>query len=115
MPRIPHTSPQTLQLFDALLADPGAWRHGYALTKEIGLASGTLYPILIRLAEQGLLETRWEEQTVPGRPARHAYRLTSDGAALASDRLAARRSRLSHQPSSGPVLGGSGPALGGAS
>jgi PadR family transcriptional regulator PadR len=105
MPRTPHTSPQTLRLFDALLADPGRWRHGYDLAKETGLASGTLYPILIRLAEQELLETRWEEPTTPGRPARHAYRLTSDGAALARARVAGR-TRRSPLPGTGPVLGG---------
>lgn len=90
MPRIPHTSPQTLQLFDALLAEPTRWRYGYDLSRQTGLASGTLYPILMRLSEQRLLDTDWESSEEPGRPPRHTYRLTEDGVALARDRLAAR-------------------------
>ena len=89
MPRIPHTSPQTLLLFEALLDDPQRWRYGYDLSKETALASGTLYPILMRLTEQQLLETRWEPSEEPGRPPRHVYRLSADGFALAQQRLAA--------------------------
>jgi PadR family transcriptional regulator PadR len=91
MPRIPHTSPQTLQLFGVLLDDPQRWRYGYDLSKETSLASGTLYPILMRLTDQRLLETAWEPSDEPGRPPRHIYRLTADGAALAQQRLAARK------------------------
>jgi DNA-binding PadR family transcriptional regulator len=90
MPRIPHTSPQTLQVFEALLDDPQRWRYGYDLSKETALASGTLYPILMRLTEQRLLETAWEPSDEPGRPPRHIYRLTADGVALTQQRLAAR-------------------------
>jgi PadR family transcriptional regulator PadR len=90
MPRIPHTSPQTLQVFDALLQEPQRWRYGYDLSKETSLASGTLYPILMRLTDQHLLETTWEPSDEPGRPPRHVYRLTADGVALAQQRLAAR-------------------------
>jgi DNA-binding PadR family transcriptional regulator len=90
MPRIPHTSPQTLQVFEALLDDPQRWRYGYELSKQTSLASGTLYPILMRLTDQRLLETKWEPSDEPGRPPRHVYRLTADGAALAGQRLAAR-------------------------
>lgn len=86
MPRTPDTSPQTLKVFGALLADPQGWHYGYALSKQTGLRSGTLYPILIRLVERELLETRWAEAE-PGRPPRHLYRLTPDGAQLAADRL----------------------------
>ncbi|GLW30540.1 PadR family transcriptional regulator [Actinoplanes regularis] len=90
MPRIPHTSPQTLSLFSALLDEPQRWRYGYDLSRETSLASGTLYPILMRLTEQKLLETRWEPSDEPGRPPRHMYRLTADGATLAEQRLAAK-------------------------
>ncbi|MEV0396428.1 PadR family transcriptional regulator [Polymorphospora rubra] len=90
MPRIPDTSPQTLRVFDALLSNPQAWRYGYELSKETALASGTLYPILMRLAERELLETRWEPASRPGLPPRHTYRLTADGAVLAAQRVAAR-------------------------
>lgn len=87
MPRLPHSSPQTLRLLAALIADPCRWRYGYELSKETELASGTLYPILMRLTDQKLLETRWEPSDEPGRPPRHTYRLTADGAVLAGQRL----------------------------
>jgi PadR family transcriptional regulator PadR len=92
MPRTPHTSPQTLRLFEALLAEPARWRYGYDLSRETGLASGTLYPILMRLSGQQLLETGGEPSAEPGKPPRHTYRLTSDGMVLARSRLAARGS-----------------------
>jgi DNA-binding PadR family transcriptional regulator len=63
----------------ALLADPGAWRYGYELAAEVGLRSGSLYPILVRLSDRELLEARWEAAPVNGRPPRHLYRLTARG------------------------------------
>ena len=51
--------------------------------KETGLLSGTLYPLLMRMTDQGLVEAEWREPAQPGRPARHAYRLTAAGFALA--------------------------------
>jgi DNA-binding PadR family transcriptional regulator len=51
--------------------------------KETGLLSGTLYPLLMRMTDQGLVEAEWREPAQPGRPARHAYRLTAQGLALA--------------------------------
>jgi DNA-binding PadR family transcriptional regulator len=66
------------------LARAGAeWSHGYDLCRALGLKAGTVYPILIRLAERGHLETSWETAPPRGRPARHLYRLTSEGAELA--------------------------------
>lgn len=76
-------SPQTILVLRALLLRSGEWRYGYDLTKEIGLQSGTLYPVLIRLADKGLLEAEWRESDRAGAPARHAYRLTSAGVAFA--------------------------------
>ena len=88
MPRRPDTSPQTLRVLAALLEAPDAWHYGYDLSQRLGLRSGTLYPILVRLAERGCLETRWVQAERPGRPPRHTYRLTADGRALARSRLA---------------------------
>ncbi len=76
-------SKQTLRLLQALAARPREWRHGYDLMKETGLFSGTLYPLLMRLTDQGLVEGEWRAPAQPGRPARHAYRLTSAGVAFA--------------------------------
>ena len=82
-------SAQTLSVLAALCDQPSEWQHGYALAKQTGLKSGTLYPILIRLADRGLVEACWEEEPVPGRPRRHLYRLTPDGLASAAAALAA--------------------------
>ena len=85
MPRKPNSSRQTRALLAAFLDRSGTWRHGYDLSKETGLRSGTLYPLLMRLSEQELLEQRWQEAERPGLPPRHVYRLTSSGLALARE------------------------------
>ncbi len=73
-----------LALLATLSARPLEWRHGYDLMKETGLLSGTLYPLLMRMTDQKLVEAEWREPAQPGRPARHAYRLTAAGIAFAS-------------------------------
>ncbi|HXH49770.1 MAG TPA: PadR family transcriptional regulator, partial [Terriglobia bacterium] len=84
-------SPQTLQVLDRFAMEPASWLYGYELSRETGLKSGTLYPILMRLAKHELLETRWV-QTEEGVPPRHTYRLTSKGIELVkSDQLRARK------------------------
>lgn len=82
-------SKQTLTLFAVLMEQPRDWRHGYDLSKDTGLKSGTLYPILMRLGDRGLLESKWEAPSELGRPPRHMYRLTAIGVALANEWLAA--------------------------
>jgi PadR family transcriptional regulator, regulatory protein PadR len=81
-------SAQTLSVLASLEADPASWQHGYVLAKQTGLRSGTLYPILIRLAERGLVEACWEDGQPAGRPRRHLYRLSSAGLAAARAALA---------------------------
>jgi DNA-binding PadR family transcriptional regulator len=83
--RPPNRSPHTRSVLAALLREPATWRHGYDLAKETDLQSGTLYPILMRLAQQGLLEEDWEPSEEPGRPLRHIYRLTRAGRAVARE------------------------------
>ena len=72
-----------LILLQALSVRAQQWRHGYELMKETGLLSGTLYPLLMRMTDQGLVEAQWREPAQPGRPARHVYRLTGAGLAVA--------------------------------
>ncbi|HWE45872.1 MAG TPA: PadR family transcriptional regulator [Caulobacteraceae bacterium] len=76
-------SKQTRDVLSVLLERRGDWLHGYELTKLTGLSSGTLYPLLIRLHERGHLEARWVESEQKGRPERHVYRLSVQGAAFA--------------------------------
>jgi PadR family transcriptional regulator PadR len=73
-------SRQTAAVLAALAREPMTWRYGYELGKEIGLEAGTLYPILMRLCDRGLLEATWESDPPVGRPRRHMYRITAAGA-----------------------------------
>ena len=66
------------------------WRSGYELSKRTGVKAGTLYPLLIRLCEQGVLEATWREADQLGRPPRHLYRLTAQGLGSAGKRPTAR-------------------------
>ena len=87
MMRRPDSSPQTLAVFRAFVG--GAWRYGYDLSRETGIPSGTLYPILMRLGHRGLLESRWDEGASGRR--RRSHRLTGEGIAYAEARLAEAR------------------------
>ena len=91
-------SPQSLALLEALLLHPAQWHHGYALSQHTAIASGTLYPILMRLEKLRWLETRWEEPGKAGRPARHLYRLTSDARSWAREELEDARARKVWKP-----------------
>jgi DNA-binding PadR family transcriptional regulator len=93
-------SVQTLAVLAALAEEPSQWQHGYALAGQTRLKSGTLYPILIRLAERGLVEACWQDEPVPGRPRRHLYRLTADGLASATAALAATAEAAAAQAAS---------------
>jgi DNA-binding PadR family transcriptional regulator len=75
----------------ALAQDAAAWRYGYDLCQETGLKAGSMYPILIRLADRGLLETSWEKLPPVGRPPRHLYRLTKSGMNVAKELAQAAR------------------------
>ena len=93
------TSSQTLKVLEALLARGGEWHHGYALSQATGIASGTLYPILMRLEKSGWLETSWEQlETSAGRPPRHLYRLTAEARAWAREELGDARARKIWKP-----------------
>lgn len=73
-----------MKVLAALAADPSRWRYGYELGSETDLKAGSLYPILVRLADRGFLQAKWEEDPPQGRPARHLYRLTASGVELAA-------------------------------
>jgi PadR family transcriptional regulator PadR len=72
------------------LTDPAEPRYGYDLMRAAKLASGTLYPMLARLQDEGLVESRWEPAGKSGgRPPRRYYQLTADGVQVARLELAA--------------------------
>jgi PadR family transcriptional regulator PadR len=110
-------SAQTLSVLAALCEESSQWRYGYALAGQTGLKSGTLYPILIRLAHRGLVEACWQEEPTPGRPRRHLYRLTAAGLASAKGELASAAGRAvsADRPRCDGAGGGmSGPSRGAA-
>jgi len=85
-------------VLEGFMARPTDWRYGYELSRETGLKSGTLYPILMRLEKHSLLEACWVT-IEDGVPPRHTYRLTPNGLELAKAKLAEARPRsLVRQP-----------------
>jgi PadR family transcriptional regulator PadR len=77
-------SAQTVSVLRAFASEPAVWRYGYELGLEVGLKTGSLYPILMRLSDRGLLESTWESDPPAGRPPRHLYRLTGAGESFAA-------------------------------
>ncbi len=101
----PH-SPQTVAVLIALSQDASHWRYGYALCQELDLKAGTLYPILMRLADRGLLETSWEQGAPHGRPPRHLYRLTTEGCRVSEELNQSEAGRQSKRLGLRPQFGG---------
>ena len=78
---------QTLRVLEAFLDDPSRPLAGADVHKRSRLASGTLYPILLRLESAGWFVSRWEtiDPVEAGRPRRRLYRLTPNGLTRASE------------------------------
>src|SRR5580698_6559005 len=78
---------QTLRVLEAFLENPLEEFAGADVQKRGKLASGTLYPILLRLESAGWFVSRWESVNPAhvGRPRRRLYRLTPSGLARASE------------------------------
>ncbi|MBD2840819.1 PadR family transcriptional regulator [Erythrobacter rubeus] len=83
MPRSRSLSPQAKKLLQVLVEAGQRGSHGYEIMQAADIKSGTLYPLLIRLADQGFLEAEWQKPDMPGRPPRQIYRLTAEGIELA--------------------------------
>ena len=92
MTRSRKLSPQSVLVLSALANRPSDWLYGLELAKLTGLQSGSLYPILIRLADRSLLDSQWLEPREQGRPARHAYRVSAAGLKALAEAGAARGS-----------------------
>jgi len=78
---------QTLKVLESFLENPTAELSGADVHKRSAIASGTLYPILLRLESAGWFVSRWEaiDPAREGRPRRRLYRLTRSGLARASE------------------------------
>lgn len=99
------------RVLTVLVADPAAPHYGYDLMKAAKLPSGTLYPMLARLEQEGLVESEWEapRPEAGGRPPRKYYKLTAEGARVARLELAQASAR-----DRGVVRGTARPARGSA-
>jgi DNA-binding PadR family transcriptional regulator len=65
-----------------LLALSRGFRYGFEIMDATGLASGTVYPILRRLEEAGMLSAKWERAADAHdeqRPPRRYYQITGAG------------------------------------
>jgi DNA-binding PadR family transcriptional regulator len=64
--------------------------HGFDIIDATGLPSGTVYPILRRLEEGGLLSSAWESVHIARseqRPPRRYYQVTGPGTAAVREAL----------------------------
>jgi len=77
----PRITGPTLKVLNAFFASPRQELSGAEIGRETKLATGTLYPILLRLERAGWLESHWEQgnPSALGRPRRRLYRITGVG------------------------------------
>ena len=88
-------TPQLLTVLAALLDAPDQESHGWALMRATGLGGPSIYRNLERCEDVGLVTSRWEASTEPGKPRRRLYKLTPNGAVRARTLIADRWKRVS--------------------
>ena len=84
MPRL------TLSTAVVLHAVSHGLRHGFDIIDATGYPSGTVYPILRRLEDAGMLRSSWEpvsEARAEQRPPRRYYQVTAAGAVVLREAL----------------------------
>lgn len=75
-PKLSHTAAMILQAIHCGCV------YGYNVMETTGLPSGTVYPALRRLEQDGLIRSQWEKQSIADagqRPARKYYKVTASG------------------------------------
>jgi DNA-binding PadR family transcriptional regulator len=91
-PAVENSAPLTPAMFHVLLALAGEDLHGYAILKEVELrtsgevklSTGTLYGIIKRLLNDGLIIERRERPSAHDDERRRYYRLTPKGREVAA-------------------------------
>lgn len=78
----PRITQPVLKVLRVFLDSSNAEIAGSDVRERTGLATGTLYPILLRLEGYGWLESQWEDidPSEAGRPRKRLYRITNSGA-----------------------------------
>lgn len=89
MKRAPRLTQPSLRILKLFIDDPSP-RAGSDVMGALGLASGTLYPIVARFVKCGWLTGKWEAGPPQrlGRPRRRYYTLTQAGRQGAREALA---------------------------
>jgi len=96
-------SRETLDVVSALISAGGS-SYGADLRRHTGIASGTIFPMLLRLEDAGWLVSEWEAEDPQslGRPRRRYYTLTALGRRECT-RALAERSPVRQRPLGGPA------------
>jgi PadR family transcriptional regulator PadR len=99
---------QTLQVLGVLLADPRDEHYGLEISRQSGLPTGSIYPILTRLETAGWVTSAWEniDESKQGRRRRRYYRLTAKGMKCADAEVAKARQLLSQASETGRLRPG---------
>ena len=88
-------STPTKLVFQAFLDSPSEETYGFKLAEATGLPSGTIYPILRRLEDEGFVKSHWAEVDAGAqRRRRRYYELTGDGRRTAQIATAEQREAL---------------------
>jgi PadR family transcriptional regulator PadR len=75
-PKLSHTAAMILQAIHA------GQVYGFSVMEMTGLPSGTVYPAMRRLERDGMIVSKWEQQSIADaeqRPLRKYYRVTRTG------------------------------------
>jgi PadR family transcriptional regulator, regulatory protein PadR len=96
-----------VQVAAALMSDTNGRHWGYGLSKQSGVRSGVMYPILQRMLDEGWLTDGWEDQVHVGRakrPPRRYYELTDAGKTALGAMLAQARRDTRFRPVVAPQI-----------
>lgn len=99
-----HSRTMSVPAVAVLRAVASGRQYGFDIMDATNLPSGTVYPILSRFVDAGLLKCEWERATIAHRdkrPPRKYYALTTTGRdelAAALDRLREVSGRLGSEP-----------------
>lgn len=91
-------SGRALELLMLMAVRPQQEVSGYEISKSLGISSGTLYPLLLKAENAGLLQARWEggDPSELGRPRRRYYQISGQGIDAVESRM--RQLRIDIRP-----------------
>lgn len=96
-----------VQVAAALMSDASGRHWGYELSKQSGVRSGVMYPVLQRMLDQGWLTDGWEDQACVGkakRPPRRYYEVTDEGRVALGALVAEARRDARFRPLTAPQI-----------